>query len=228
LGLGYTENTFGFGVIIKPHMKERARTHVESGQTQKGFTLVELLVSLAIFTVITTLAVVNNNQFNSSILLTNLAYEVGLSVRQAQFYGIAVRKNSTSGFDAGYGIHFDLADPKTYYLFEDRTIDHICDVTECATSSLVEGFKLVKGNFISKICVDGSSGLTCTSPTGFQKVDISFVRPNPDAYITRNSVSGNYTKAEICIASPSGTKRRVIVESTGQIAVSTDPGPNCI
>jgi prepilin-type N-terminal cleavage/methylation domain-containing protein len=208
-------------------MKERALTHLESGQSQKGFTLVELLVSLAIFTVITTLAVVNNAQFNSSILLTNLAYEIGLSVRQAQFYGIAVRRSSTSAFDAGYGVHFDLADPRTYYLFEDRTIDHICDATECAASNLVESFKLNKGNYISKICVNGSSGLTCTGSGGFQKVDISFIRPNPDAFITRNSVTGNYTTAEICVASPTGTKRRVIVESTGQISVSTDPGANC-
>lgn len=208
-------------------MKERALTREGGGQAQKGFTLVELLVSLGIFTVITTVAVVNNNNFNSSILLTNLAYEVGLSVRQAQFYGIAVRRSSTASFDAGYGIHFDLTDPRTYYLFEDRTIDHICDATECASVNLVESFKLQKGNFISKICVSGSSGLECTSPSGFQKVDISFVRPNPDAYITRNSVSGNYTTAEICVASPSGTKRRVIVESTGQIAVSTNPGSNC-
>lgn len=208
-------------------MKERARTQ-EGGEAQKGFTLVELLVSLGIFTVITTIAVVNNSQFNSSILLTNLAYEVGLSVRQAQFYGIAVKRDSTSGFDAGYGIHFDLTDPRSYYLFEDRgTKDHICDVTECAASNLVEGFKLVKGNYISKICVDGSLGLACTSAGGFQKVDISFVRPNPDAYITKDSLSGNYAKAEICIASPAGTKRRVIVESTGQISVSTDPGLNC-
>ncbi len=208
-------------------MKERALTQEGGGQAQKGFTLVELLVSLGIFTAITTIAVVNNNNFNSSILLTNLAYEVGLSVRQAQFYGIAVRRNSTAAFDAGYGIHFDLSDPRTYYLFEDRTIDHICDSTECSSVNLVESFKLQKGNYISKICVNGSSGLTCTSPSGFQKVDISFVRPNPDAYITRNSVSGNYTTAEICVASPAGTKRRVIVESTGQIAVSTDPGANC-
>jgi prepilin-type N-terminal cleavage/methylation domain-containing protein len=206
-------------------MKERVRTH-EGIKTQKGFTLVELLVSLAIFTVITTVAVVNNSQFNSSILLTNLAYEVGLSVRQAQFYGIAVRKNAADNFDAGYGVHFDLSDPRTYYLFEDTTIDHICDpLTECALNNLVESFKLNKGNYISRICVDES---TCTDSDNFQKVDISFVRPNPDAFITIDSVIGNYSKAEICIASPSGTKRRVIVESTGQIAVSTDPGPNCI
>ncbi len=209
-------------------MKELVRTQ-EGGNKQKGFTLVELLVSLGIFTVITTIAVVNNNQFNSSILLTNLAYEVGLSIRQAQFYGIAVRKNAADNFNAGYGIHFDLADPRVYYLFEDKpTIDHICGPGECELSTFVESFRLNKGNYISRICVDGSGGLSCTDTGGFQKVDISFVRPNPDAFITKNSVSGNYNKAEVCIASPAGTRRRVIVESTGQIAVSTDPGPNCI
>ncbi len=208
----------------------KARAHVQEGRkTQKGFTLVELLVSLGIFTVITTIAVVNNNQFNSSILLTNLAYEVGLSVRQAQFYGIAVRKNAADNFNAGYGIHFDLADPRVYYLFEDKpAIDHICGPGECDLNNFVESFRLNKGNYISRICLTNSGAPECTDTGGFQKVDISFVRPNPDAFITKNSVSGNYIKAEICVASPAGTRRRVIVESTGQIAVSTDPGPNCI
>ena len=56
-----------------------------------GFTLIELLVSIAIFIIITSVAVWNNSQFNSTILLTDLGYEIALSVRQAQVYGITVK-----------------------------------------------------------------------------------------------------------------------------------------
>lgn len=183
----------------------------------KGFTLVELLVSIAIFTVITTAAIFSHAQFNSSILLTDLTYEIALSIRQAQFYGISVKQNSSSTFNSGYGVHFDKTSPATYVLFEDKqTQNHICDSNECGNNAL-QTFNIQKGNKISKLCVAGD----CTKDI----VDISFLRPNPDAYITINgagsSVSG---PAEICVTSADGSvNREITVESTGQISVGADP-----
>ncbi len=188
-----------------------------------GFTLVELLVSIAIFAVVTSVAVLNHTDFNGSVLLTNLAYEIGLSVRQAQIYGITVKGTALDAnkFDSGYGMRFDMSTPTRYYLFEDRTPpDHYCDMSECGVSyeNVVETFYIQRGNRISRICVDGD----CT-PT---IVDISFIRPNPDAYIRVNGTS--FGKAEICVLSPSaGTKRKVVVESTGQISVATNASPVC-
>jgi len=181
------------------------------GKASSGaFTLVELLVSVAIFTLITTTAVFNNAQFNGNVILTNLAYEVALSVRQAQFYGITVKQSSTNTFDAGYGINFNIATPAAYILFEDKpTPNKVYDAGES-----LETFNLRKGNFISKICLTQTT--TCSSASS---VDISFVRPNPDAYI--RSAGTFYSKAEICVSSPLGNKRKVIIESTGQISVGT-------
>lgn len=188
---------------------------------QKGFTLVELLVSITIFSVITTMAVFSNSQFNSSVLLTNLAYEIAISVRQAQVYGVTVRKNASGGFDSAYGIHFDLATPSKYVLFEDKAPqDHICDSNECLQANVVEVFNIQKGNRISKICVDS----TCsTSGT----LDVSFVRPNPDAFIRRDGQATRYNKAEICVSSISGSKRKVVVEETGQISATQDTTNIC-
>lgn len=190
---------------------------------QDGFTLVELLVSIGIFAVVTSVAVANHTDFNGSVLLTNLAYEIGLSVRQAQIYGITVKGTALDAtkFDSGYGMRFDMSTPTRYYLFEDVTPpDHYCDMSECGASyeNVVETFYIQRGNRISKICVDSDC-----SPT---VLDISFVRPNPDAYIRVGGVS--YGKAEICVFSPiAGTKRKVIIESTGQISVSTNASPVC-
>ncbi len=184
---------------------------------KKGFTLVELLVSISIFMIITIMAVVNHSQFNSTILLTNLAYEIGLSIRQAQVYGITVKQTSASPiqFNSGYGIHFDLqTDPKTYVLFEDvkpsgSQADHVYSQ---GTDDDVETFHIQKGNSISGIYIDG---VTTSQPV----VDISFIRPNPDAYIIVSGDVNRHSKAEICLKSPQGTKRKVVVESTGQISV---------
>lgn len=192
-------------------------------RTERAFTLVELLVSISIFAVITAVAVFNHAKFNGSVVLTNLAYEVALSIRQAQFYGITVRQTSANAakFDSGYGVHFDLSNPTTYTIFEDvrsgGVLNHINDGSDVS----VETFRIQKGNKISKICVDGSC-----SPT---VVDISFVRPNPDAEIRAGGQSvTRYSKAELCVSSADGsTKRKVTVESTGQISVSVDAASVC-
>ncbi len=194
-----------------------------------GFTLIELLVSISIFMLITTIAVVNNNQFNSSVLLTNLAYEIGLSIRQAQVYGITVKQTSASAakFDSGYGIHFSLSDaPSSYTLFEDvkptgGTNDHIYT---SGVDTAVETYRIQKGNTIKKICVRNN----CTSSGDFEStVDISFIRPNPDAYIRAGGNSTPLNFAQICVASPRGTFRKVKVDNTGQISVVSDDVTIC-
>jgi prepilin-type N-terminal cleavage/methylation domain-containing protein len=198
--------------------------------TSRGFTLVELLVSIGIFTLITTMAVVNHTQFNGSVLLTNLAYEIGLSVREAQVYGITVRQSGANPikFDSGYGIHFDLGTSNTMYtLFEDvkpagGVADHV--YSEGTDGAGIQIFRIQKGNRISKICVRNN----CSSSTDFEnRVDISFIRPNPDAYIRAAGNSSPLNFAQICIASPGGSVRKVMVESTGQISVVADDVSIC-
>src|SRR3989344_3825107 len=80
----------------------------------RGFTLIELLVVTAILGIVSTLVLANNTRFGGAVLLENLAYEIGLSVRKAQVYGIAVRRFGETDFSAGYGIHFNSAMPTTY------------------------------------------------------------------------------------------------------------------
>ncbi len=75
---------------------------------KSGFTLVEMLVVVAIFTIISAVALFNQTKFSSDMVITNLAYEIALEVRQAQTYGIGVRNssNDASNFQYGYGVHF--------------------------------------------------------------------------------------------------------------------------
>src|SRR3989344_919601 len=93
-----------------------------------GFTLIELIVVTGIIVVVSSLMFANNNRFGGVVFLENLAYDVALSMRKAQVYGIAVRRcdpNKTAScttanqFALGYGIQFSKATPTMYVLFAD-------------------------------------------------------------------------------------------------------------
>jgi prepilin-type N-terminal cleavage/methylation domain-containing protein len=90
------------------------------GIAKRGFSLIELLVVIGIFIIITSVILARQNKFSSDILLTDLAYQVAISIRQAQVYGLGVQAQS-SNFDIGYGVHFDNVTPNTTYkLFADN------------------------------------------------------------------------------------------------------------
>ncbi len=128
-----------------------------------------------------------------------------------------MRENSVQNFNSGYGVHFDTNMQNQYILFEDKLNGsmHVHDAGDID----LQTFTIEKGNKIGKICIDGVK--PCTNPI----VDISFSRPNPDAYIY---VSGsNHAKAEICVTSPQGLVRKIIVDSTGQISVDADASGVC-
>jgi len=201
------------------HAQSQLRTH-----TAIGFTLIELLVVTGILTVISSLILVNNNRFGGVILLENLAYDVALSVRQAQVFGIAVRRYGTTNFNIGYGMHFAIDSPTTYVLFADAIspnglYDGCPDSISC---ELVESTDILRGYHIADLCAtaSGESGEVC----GLEKLDIFFKRPEPDAYISANGVSGVANpgalqeRGRIVLESPRADRMSVIVEIAGQIA----------
>ena len=197
--------------------------------SQQGFTLVEMLVSIGIFVIVTTIAVYNQGRFNSSVLLTNLAYEIALSMRQAQFYGITVKGitstvTSKTTFEGGYGVHFH-ANTTQYTLFEDRDPSPENGALESNnffdSGEALEIFNIKKGNKVGKICLTKNGSVSCN----YASVDISFVRPNPDSIIESGGIW--YDKAEICISSSQNTYRKILVDLSGQISVTLDSTSLC-
>jgi len=201
-------------------------------KVSKGFTLIELLTSVAIFSAITTVALFNNSKFNSSVLLTNTAYEVALAIRQAQFYGVNIKQSSntthTLRYQSGYGVRF-VPNAGSFFLFEDVSPDPdneaLPDRVYTNSDVQVENFTLRRGATISKVCVD-SCDSSNTLGTG-EPLDITFLRPNPDAEIRRNGSGVPYSSARVCVKAPDGTQRKIIVNTTGQISVVSGDATDC-
>ena len=185
---------------------------------KRGFTLVELLVTISIFVILTGIVLFNQGKFDSTILLTNLAYDTALTVRQAQTYGINVKEFDTNKFFP-YGVHFETGvNNKSFILFADPT--PTADVfsgntlTACINrEGCVNRYNIQRGNKISKLCVDGDCAKT--------KLDIVFQRPNPDAIIFANGDSGTtYNKASIYLTSADSVgEKEIDVQSNGLIQI---------
>ena len=63
----------------------------------QGFTLVEFVVIISIFSIMAAVALINFNGFRTNIGLTNLAHDIALTIRQAQVFGWATQSENASG-----------------------------------------------------------------------------------------------------------------------------------
>lgn len=181
---------------------------------KRGFTLVELLVVMGILVIVSTLMLSNNSRFGGVVFLENLAYDVALSLRKAQVYGIAVRRFGSDEFNVAYGIRFSMSDASTYVLFADANNNGVFNLDE---SESLETSEMQQGYHLKDICVTPLSG---TEDCSIDTLDITFKRPEPDAYIRADDDELSlYEKAEIILESPRLDEISVVVEVTGQIAV---------
>lgn len=209
-----------------------------------GFTLIELMAVCGIMAVMAGIILANQGKFGGQVLLQNFAYDVALSVRQAQVYGISVQRFSNGKFNAGYGVYIDRSVSTTnYVLFGDNdttTPGGLPDgLYKEGLDDATQRISVTRGYFISKLCVPAGSDASCTGGTEVSQVDIVFVRPEPDALIgwRDNDVAKTLhqclpsraaancgSSARIVMQSPRGDTMSVLVYNNGQITVDQTVG----
>ncbi len=189
----------------------------------KAFTLVELMVTVGIFALMTALVLAKYGTFNKGILLTNQAYDVALLLRTAQSYGLNVKSkpgsggtNYSSDFTPAYGVNFSFsatgAANTRIIFFADTNGNALYDSGE-----EISTYTLKRGTVVSLTCVGNSVANCLLLPTAEVPLSITFKRPDPDAHI--NNLTG-YADAVIGLTSSDGGTKKIIVTSTGQISVS--------
>jgi prepilin-type N-terminal cleavage/methylation domain-containing protein len=218
--------------------------------TNSGFSLVELIVVIVIFTTISSMVIFRQSKFSSDILITNLAYQMALEIRQTQTYGIGVRGIDNplliNRFKYGYGIHLgvdslnrslvDSPPESSFILFADSYDssnypdgnDHVYGEAGVPAADdqgeHLETFKVPAGNKILDFCYGSGSNLHChdDSSGGPTTLDITFLRPEPNAHITIDgSPDTEYAgPVDIILQSALGDKcKKIVILSTGQISV---------
>lgn len=188
---------------------------------KRGFGLIELMVSISIMTLVSTVILVKNRSFNNALLLRNQAYEVAFSLRQAQLLAVSGAKEKT-GASNQYGIYFDVtaANANRYRVFRDDSNANSNDKGWYNTGDVTIGtLGTLDNRFVIKDILN-SSGDSLAGDT----FAVTFIRPNFDAYFKTTAGSPASGPVYIKIGPKDGTYvnepyRLVEITSTGQISV---------
>ena len=191
-----------------------------------GFTLVELMVCVAIMMILSSVIIFNHKEFNDNLEITNLSYQVGLALRQAQVYGVSTRDfkggaTQADRFNTPYGVHFDMTKPAEYIFFANtnKTGNPLTPTGKYTSGNdvILETVTIGRGNKISEICKKISTVTTC----GLTIADITFTRPEPEPIFSVNGVLGTtISTVAICLTSPGGRYKKITVYNTGQISIT--------
>lgn len=215
---------------------------------KSGFTIVEMVFALAILTIISAISIANYFSINSKVTTTNLAYDIGMIFRQAQFYGFASKgtfeehrlvfwgEGSTS-----YGVFFaedydssTLGNKKFVTFSEGRApgIPYRCGesvvaerILDCEQDSeYTSTYTLSNRNVISGFCAySGGSSFCNNFSEGLNDIkylNIVFRRPFAEATFYTD-LGSNYDYVEIFLESNDGNyTKNVSVYKSGRIFVS--------
>jgi prepilin-type N-terminal cleavage/methylation domain-containing protein len=182
--------------------------------TNKGFTLIELMITVAIFVLMTSLLLAKYNNYYSGTIFKNQAYDIAITLRQAQSFGISVKVDSQS-FGSAYGVSFPSAGVTNFSLYS-----YTRNGTLYAKNIPQKDYRLKNGAYIEKLEVRANAS---DNATYANSVDVIFQRPNPEALICAD-VNGTkscttYKYFSIVLKAANDTIKTVKVNNSGQISI---------
>lgn len=191
---------------------------MQKPSSQAGFGLIELLVSISIVVLVTSIILVKHSSYNGAVLLRSEAYKIALQVREIQLSAVSVI-GEVGDFRNVFGLHFNTnTTPNYYYTFRDSDGDSFWD----------SGEEVGKRNNVDARFVIDDIRLIGGAGGNPDAISIVFERPNFDAgFFTGANAEVNSAVSGIEIdvrlnsstGNTAGEVRTVEVTKTGQITV---------
>ncbi len=187
----------------------------------KGFTLTELIVVIAIATVIMTSLIIQQSQWNDQLVVNNQTYEMVLTIRQAKVYSLGVREDlggSGDKFNIGYGVYLNKNNVNQYIFFADRNGNKRYNIGEAIKTKV-----FTRGVKINNVC--GNTRCFFSRGGPLDQVSISFFRPETKpniniSLLNRGNRPVDTPPITIILKSPKGKTSSIKIEANGQISVS--------
>ncbi len=201
---------------------------------------------MTIITIISGVMLTSQTSFNRTLILANTAYDIALTLRYAETFGVSSRALGGSSTNVGYGLYFSHASPDSFIFFKDSSNNpgtcypappsgdlNAPDAKRgnCVYDNndvLVNNYKLGNSITVTDFCiyVPTTSSWSCTAD-GLTALNIIFIRPDPNPWITAVDSGGTKsgTKACLKVEAPGGTARYVSVVKSGAISANATNCP---
>ncbi|MDP2734904.1 MAG: type II secretion system protein [bacterium] len=173
---------------------------------ERGYTITELLVVVAIIVLMTSLVLPNWRSGERGLAMERTASKLGQDVRRVQEFAMRAQAYTcATGSISGYGIHFDTSAPDSYILFAECNDTNTYD---SGVDGIVEVADMESGVKMQEILLDSVPGGTAS---------IVFIPPAPTVFIK----PGDPLEARIVLERTDGVTgtRSVTISSKGVIDI---------
>jgi len=174
----------------------------------KGFTFIELIVTIAIIAIVSSIFLLSQKSVNGSQKLEMSAQKLASDLRQMQSYVLNLQDHNGSFPDGGWGIRFQKTSGNntSYSLYADDNSDRVLGAGE----QYLDNIALPGGVYIEELWLDDHTSTEFTPNNLF----VTFEPPDPRVWICRNAGQCNPdpegVKAEITLSNSDNTIERVI------------------
>jgi prepilin-type N-terminal cleavage/methylation domain-containing protein len=162
----------------------------------KGFTLLELVVSIAIIAMITGLFMANFHSSSARSLLIVTAQKLASDIKVAESQALGSQIFGSALPPGGWGIHLDLTANTKFIIFADNDGDGAYTQSEKYKETILPG----------KIYINGmaqSGGGAVNNP-----IDIMFIPPDPTIQIKSGATS--YNDVVVTLSDSNSTKKVLV------------------
>lgn len=185
---------------------------------KSGFSLIELLVSIAIVVVITGLFFASYRTANKQAELTRSVSDLASSYRKALNQTLGLTEFDANVPEGGWGVHIDLNNDKTkYYIFADRYNYGQFDDGEASKAGGGETIATPRNINIDSIEAVSSVGAV-GSTINLEYLDVIYVPPHPTVIFFTPETANPLIEAKInMINSETGNIKAVELNFLGLI-----------
>lgn len=182
-------------------------------RSKKGFTLVEVLVVIAIMVIVLMVTLASYRVGSQRLALKRSVHKLSQDIRKAQEMAMSTREFQGSIPQGGYGLFFrnyvswGIDFPHTYIIWADKNEDQMFDLS----SEIVEQIRLEKGIKIKQFILEKDE---LESQSIY--IYFSFIPPEPQTYIPSSFDS---VKIILSLESDSSVTRTVRINKAGLIEI---------
>ncbi len=201
------------------------KANLDFTYSNRAFTLIEMMVVVGIFFIITGVVLVNVPDFREKTSVDLVAQDIAVTIRSAQVFGVGTK--ALDGDVVPYGVYLSSSPSRNnkFVLFADQnsggnSVNWQYDMLEnCPTSSECQSLYSLNGFRVDSIWVYQKN----QPRQEVEEINILFSRPRPNPIVCfsdQNCPILDVDKIEVIVKSSRENKQKmVVVHANGQIEV---------